>query len=43
VAAYFILLTLAIIGLYGLVNRRLNRHLPKERRQRIRFRPQYIR
>lgn len=43
VAAYFILLTLAIIGLYGLVNMRLNRHLPKERRRRIRFRPQYIR
>ncbi|MGL4415289.1 MAG: ABC transporter permease subunit [Roseinatronobacter sp.] len=43
VAGYFILLTLAIIGLYGLVNMRLNRHLPKERRRRIRFRPQYIR
>ena len=43
VAGYFIVLTLAIIGLYGLVNRHLNRHLPKERRQRIRFRPQYIR
>ncbi|MCC5982826.1 MAG: ABC transporter permease subunit [Rhodobacteraceae bacterium] len=43
VAAYFIVLTLAIIGLCGLVNRRLNRHLPQARRQRIRFRPQYIR
>ncbi|ATX66924.1 ABC transporter permease [Roseinatronobacter bogoriensis] len=43
VAGYFVLLTLTIIGLFGLVNRRLNRHLPKERRQRIRFRPQYIR
>jgi polar amino acid transport system permease protein len=43
VAGYFILLTLAIIGLFGLANRRLNRHLPQERRQRIRFRPQYIR
>lgn len=43
VAAYFIFLTLAIIGLYGLMNRYLNRHLPQERRQRIRFRPQYIR
>lgn len=27
-AGYFILLTLVIIGLFGLVNRRLNRHLP---------------
>ncbi len=43
VAAYFIALTLAIIGLFGLANRRLNRHLPQARRQRIRFRPQYIR
>ncbi|MCC6002197.1 MAG: amino acid ABC transporter permease [Pararhodobacter sp.] len=43
VAAYFIMLTLVIIGLFGLINTRLNRHLPRERRQRIRFRPQYIR
>ncbi len=43
VALYFILLTLFIIGLFGLINIRLNRHLPRERRQRIRFRPQYVR
>ncbi len=43
VAAYFVLLTLALIGLMGLVNLRLNRHLPREARGRIRFRPQYIR
>ncbi|WP_071798498.1 ABC transporter permease [Natronohydrobacter thiooxidans] len=43
VAAYFILLTLAIIGLFGLANRRLNRHLPKVQRPRLRFRPTYIR
>ncbi len=43
VALYFILLTLAIIGLFALAGRRLNRHLPKERRARYRFRPQYIR
>ncbi len=43
VAAYFIALTLAIVGLFGIVNRYLNRHLPQERRQRIRFRPQYLR
>lgn len=43
VALYFVLLTLTIIGLFGLVNRRLNRHLPRERRARMRFRPQYLR
>ncbi len=43
VAAYFILLTLAIIGFFGLVNVRLNRHLPRPQRARIRFRPQYLR
>jgi polar amino acid transport system permease protein len=43
VALYFITLTLAIIGLFGLVNRRLNRHLPRERRARLSFRPQYLR
>ncbi|WP_413870255.1 ABC transporter permease [Albidovulum sp.] len=43
IAVYFILVTLAIITLAGLVNRRLNRHLPKERRAKIRLRPQIIR
>jgi len=43
VALYFIGLTLAIIGTFGLVNRYLNRHLPRPQRARIRFRPQYIR
>ncbi|MCR8723066.1 ABC transporter permease [Frigidibacter sp. ROC022] len=43
VAGYFILLTLALIGLFGLANRRLNRHIPSDRRQRIRYRPQVIR
>ncbi len=43
VAAYFILLTLTVIALFGLVNRRLNRHLPPERRERRRARPQLIR
>jgi polar amino acid transport system permease protein len=43
VAGYFILLTLCLIGLMGLVNRRLNRHLPAEVRARIRIRPQVIR
>ena len=42
VAGYFIVLTLAIIGLFNLANRRLNRHIPQEAR-RIRYRPQLIR
>jgi His/Glu/Gln/Arg/opine family amino acid ABC transporter permease subunit len=42
-AAYFILLTLVIIGVFGLVNRRLNRHLPQMRRTPLRFKPQIIR
>lgn len=42
-AGYFILLTLAVIGCFGLVNRRLNRHLPQEARRGIRYRPQLLR
>jgi polar amino acid transport system permease protein len=42
-AGYFILLTLVIIGLFGLVNKRLNRHLPQEQRRKIRLRPNLIR
>ncbi|WP_308916398.1 ABC transporter permease subunit [Jannaschia sp. LMIT008] len=42
-AFYFIVLTLGIIGAMGLVNRRLNRHLPAERRARPRVRPVLIR
>lgn len=41
-AVYFILFTLILIGLFGVVNRRLNRHLPGAVR-RIRYRPQLIR
>ena len=43
VAFYFILLTLAVTGLFALVNRRLNRHLPANVKSRIRLRPQIIR
>lgn len=43
VAFYFIILTLIVIGLFGLVNRRLNRHLPAERRQKLKYRPNLIR
>jgi polar amino acid transport system permease protein len=43
VAAYFILATIVIVVLSGLVNRRLNRHLLREARPTLRIRPQYIR
>jgi polar amino acid transport system permease protein len=43
VAFYFILLTLAVIRLFGAVNRRLNRHLPSNERSKIKVRPQIIR
>ena len=42
-AFYFIILTLVIIGLFGLISNRLNRHLPQELRPRMRYRPQVIR
>ena len=38
-AGYFILATLALIWLFGRVNRRLNRHLPQAPR-RLKYRPQ---
>ncbi len=38
VAFYFILLTLCVIALFGWINRRLNRHLPREHRARARLR-----
>ena len=43
VAVYFIGLTLCLIGLFGIANRRLNRHLPANTRSRVRLRPQIIR
>lgn len=43
VAMYFIILTLAVITLFGAINRRLNRHLPQDQRPRIKYRPQVIR
>jgi len=43
VGFYFVLLTLLVTFLYGMVNRRLNRHLPAHNRSRIRLRPQLIR
>lgn len=42
VAGYFILLTLCLILMFGIVNRRLNRHLPGTIRK-IRYRPNLVR
>ncbi len=42
-AFYFILLTLVITAGFGFVNRRLNRHLPRDQRRKMRFRPNLIR
>jgi polar amino acid transport system permease protein len=42
-AGYFILLTLGIIGLMGLMNRHLNRHLPQAAIRRPRLMPQIMR
>ncbi|MEK9705023.1 MAG: ABC transporter permease subunit, partial [Paracoccaceae bacterium] len=42
-AGYFIVLTLIVIGLYGLVNKRLNRHLPTSDRGKIKLRMNIIR
>jgi polar amino acid transport system permease protein len=43
VGFYFVLLTLLVTFLYGMINKRLNRHLPSNMRSRIRLRPQIIR
>ena len=43
VAMYFVLLTLAVIWVFGRINRHLNRHLPQNTRSRIRLRPQLVR
>ncbi len=42
VAFYFILLTFVVIGVFSLINRKLNRHLPQEVK-RLRYRPQFVR
>ncbi|WP_417727512.1 ABC transporter permease [Roseovarius sp.] len=42
-AGYFILLTLTVIGIFGLINRRLNRHLPQEYRRKLSLRMNLIR
>ncbi|MGR3758967.1 ABC transporter permease [Roseobacteraceae bacterium NS-SX3] len=42
-AFYFILLTLGIIAIFGSVNKHLNKHLPQEKRRKIRLRMNLIR
>ena len=43
VGFYFVLLTLMVTLLYGMINKRLNRHLPSNQRSRIRLRPRALR
>jgi len=43
VGFYFILLTLTVIGLFGLINQRLNRHLPSNEHGKIRLKLNLIR
>ena len=43
VAIYFILFTLLLIWGFAAIGQRLNRHLPSEKKQKFRFRPQYLR
>ena len=42
-AMYFIIFTLVIVGVFGAVNRRLNRHLPSNERTKLKIRPNLIR
>jgi polar amino acid transport system permease protein len=42
-AVYFILLTLVVVGIFGFVNGRLNRHLPQNMKKKIQLRPNLIR
>ncbi|MFC4214107.1 ABC transporter permease [Pseudophaeobacter arcticus] len=42
-AFYFILLTLMVISLFGVINKRLNRHLPQGQRPKLKYRPNFMR
>ncbi len=42
-AMYFILLTLVVVGLFGIINARLNKHLPQETKAKIKLRMNLIR
>lgn len=43
VAFYFVILVLIVISIFGLVNKRLNRHLPAEQHRKLKVRPNLIR
>ena len=43
VAFYFVILVLIVISIFGLVNKRLNRHLPQEQHRKLKVRPNLIR
>ena len=42
-AGFFIGVTLCIVWVFGAASRRLNRHLPAERRRKMRLRPNFLR
>ena len=42
-AGYFIILTLIVIGIFGIINKRLNRHLPQANQSKISLRLNLIR
>jgi len=43
IAFYFILLTLVIIGLFGIINTKLNKHLPSDLKSKTRIKINFIR
>lgn len=42
-AIYFLLISIAIFFVFGLIYRRLTRHMVRENTQKMRFKPQYLR
>ena len=42
-AGYFIFLTLVVIGIFGTINKYLNRHLPRQQMSKLRFKMNLIR
>ena len=42
-AGYFIIVTLCVIGAFGIINARLNKHLPQTQQGRLKIRPQIMR
>lgn len=42
-ALYFIMFTLVVVSVFGIINRRLNRHLPQAKKQKLKLRPNLMR